>query len=288
MIIDGKEIARTIRTEIKEEISGLNGRSPCLAVVLVGEDAASKIYVGRKTKACEEVGIRSIRRHLPASIAEDELLREIEQLNVDPEVDGILVQLPLPDHINSTKVTRWIDPEKDVDGFHPINTGKLLIGEQDGFVPCTPLGIKVMLDRIGVDIEGMHAVIVGRSNIVGKPMAALLMQRRKGHNATVSIVHRYTPNPEEFYRKADILIVAIGIPGFITGKALKKGAVVIDVGINRVEDKSDPRGYRVVGDVDFESAKEVCSQITPVPGGVGPMTIAMLLSNTLKSYLKRA
>lgn len=287
MIIDGKGIAKTIRAEIKEEISGLTSRPPCLAVVLVGEDAASKIYVGRKTKACEEVGILSIKRHLPASIAEDELLREVEQLNIDPKVDGILVQLPLPDHINSTKVTRWIDPKKDVDGFHPINMGKLLIGEQDGFVPCTPLGIKTMLDRINIDLEGKHAVIVGRSNIVGKPMAALLMQRRKGHNATVSIVHRYTPNPEEFYRTADILIVAIGIPGFITGKMVKKGAVVIDVGINRIKDSSNSKGYRVVGDVDFESTKEVCSHITPVPGGVGPMTIAMLLSNTLKSYLKR-
>lgn len=286
MIIDGKKIAGEIRAELKGTISSLDGRPPCLAVLLVGEDPASKIYVGSKTRACEEVGIRSIKEKLSASITENELLRKIEALNQDPGVDGILVQLPLPKHIDPIKVTKWIDPNKDVDGFHPVNIGKLLIGEEDGFVPCTPLGIKVLLDRTGIDIEGMHAVIIGRSNIVGKPMAALLMKNRPKHNATISIVHRYTKNPEHFFKSADLLIAATGRPEFIKGDMIKEGAVIIDVGINRKEDKSASKGYRVVGDVDFESVKDKCSYITPVPGGVGPMTIAMLLSNTLKSFMR--
>ena len=283
-IIDGKAVAQEIQNELKKEISQLNGRPPCLAVILVGDSGPSRIYVNRKTKACEEVGIHSIKRHLDASISEEELLKEIEHFNVNPQVDGILVQLPLPDHINDSRVTRWINPEKDVDGFHPINVGKMLIGETDGFFPCTPLGVQALIEHTGIKLPGKQIVIVGRSNIVGKPLAAMLLQRGRGIDATVTVAHRFSENLKEITLGADILVVAIGVPHHISGDMIKEGAVVIDVGINRIEDLARKSGSRLVGDVDFEQAKDKCAFITPVPGGVGPMTIAMLLKNTLKSY----
>jgi len=283
-VIDGKQLAKEIEEEVRQAIGSDVERPPSLAVILVGDHGPSRIYVNRKTDACERVGIRSIRRHLDASVSEDNLLQEIDQLNVDPHIDGILVQLPLPDHINVSRVTRWISPQKDVDGFHPVNVGKMLIGETDGFFPCTPLGIRVMIERCGFSLEGKHVAIIGRSNIVGKPLAALLMQRSKGANATVTVLHRYSDRIPEISRTADVLVSAVGIPKMITADFVKEGAVVIDVGINRIEDLARKSGSRLVGDVDFENIKEKCSFITPVPGGVGPMTIAMLLNNTLKSF----
>lgn len=289
MLLNGKAIAQEIFEEIKKTLSKTTGRKPGLAVLLVGEHSSSKIYVNSKIKACEEVGIHSFKRHLPATISEDDLLREIEQYNVNPDVDGILVQLPLPAHIDATRVTRWIDPSKDVDGFHPVNMGKLLIGESDGFYPCTPLGIKVLLERTEIDVAGKHVVILGRSTIVGKPMAAMLMQNAEGFNATVTLIHRQTPADyvKMLCKTADILIVAIGQPKYVTRDMIKEGVVIVDVGINRANQAELNSGKKIVGDVDFENVKDLCSFITPVPGGVGPMTIAMLLNNTLKSYQKR-
>jgi len=286
-LLDGNAIAANIREDLRQQIAAFSGRPPCLAVILVGDSGPSRIYVNRKTKACEEVGIHSIRRHLEASVSEDELLKEIEHFNVNPEVDGILVQLPLPDHINESRVTRWIHPEKDVDGFHPINVGKMLIGETDGFFPCTPLGVQALIEHTGISLPGKHVVIVGRSNIVGKPLAAMLLQRGRGIDVTVTVAHRYTDNLKEISLSADILVVAIGVPHHISADMIREGAVVIDVGINRVEDLARKSGSRLVGDVDFEGAQDKCAYITPVPGGVGPMTIAMLLKNTLKSYQSR-
>jgi methylenetetrahydrofolate dehydrogenase (NADP+)/methenyltetrahydrofolate cyclohydrolase len=287
MIIDGKKIADEIQQEIKHSIQQLTTRPPCLAVLLVGDHPASQIYVNRKTQACEAVGIQSIKSLLPATISEEELLEKIEALNHNPHVDGILVQLPLPHHINPTRITHGINPAKDVDGFHPYNVGKMLIGETDGFLPCTPLGIKVLMERSAIDLSGRHALVIGRSNIVGKPMAALLMQRTPGGNATVTVAHRHSTNLKELCQIADIVIVAIGQPQFITADMVKEGAVVIDVGINKIADPSKKSGYQIVGDVDFVHVAPKCSYITPVPGGVGPMTIAMLLHNTLLSYKKR-
>jgi methylenetetrahydrofolate dehydrogenase (NADP+) / methenyltetrahydrofolate cyclohydrolase len=286
MIIDGKGVANQIQHEIKKAIDQINGRKPCLAVILIGEHPPSRIYVNRKTHACATVGIRSIKRELHASTPERALIEEIEKLNADPDVDGILVQLPLPHHINPLKITQFIDPTKDVDGFHPTNIGKLLIGEHDGFFPCTPLGIKTLLEHYNIEVAGKHALVIGRSNIVGKPMAAILMQSMQGGNATVTIAHRHTTNIKELCRIADIVIVAIGQPKFITADMIKQNAVVIDVGINKIENPSHT-GQQIVGDVDFENVKDKCSYITPVPGGVGPMTIAMLLRNTLQSYQNR-
>lgn len=287
MIIDGKKIAEEIQQEIKETIQQLSTRSPCLAVVLVGNHPPSQIYVNRKTQACEAVGIRSLKLELPAEIAEIELLAKIKELNENPEVDGILVQLPLPFHINPTHITHFISPEKDVDGFNPYNVGKMLIGETDGFLPCTPLGIKVLIERYAIDISGRHALVIGRSNIVGKPMAALLMQGTPGGNATVTVAHRYSTDLKKFCLLADIIIVAIGQPKFITADMVKEGVILIDVGINKIEDATKKSGYQIVGDVDFANVAPKCSFITPVPGGVGPMTIAMLLHNTLLSYQQR-
>jgi methylenetetrahydrofolate dehydrogenase (NADP+)/methenyltetrahydrofolate cyclohydrolase len=287
MIIDGKAIAKGVEEEIRSIIQQFSERAPCLAVIVVGEETASKIYVTNKIKACHRVGISSIKKHLPPSISERELLREITELNEDDKVDGILVQLPLPHHINPTLVTEWIDPRKDVDGFHPLNVGKMLIGDTNGFLPCTPLGIKVLLDKSGIEITGKHVVILGRSNIVGKPLAALFMQNTPGYNATVTVIHKQSPNAAELCRLADILIPAIGQPLYIKADMVKEGAVVIDVGINKIADPSQKTGYKIVGDVDFEKVKGKCSHITPVPGGVGPMTIAMLLQNTLTSYQRR-
>jgi methylenetetrahydrofolate dehydrogenase (NADP+)/methenyltetrahydrofolate cyclohydrolase len=287
MIIDGKRIAEEIQREIKAFTAPMTQRKPCLAVILVGNHPASQIYVKRKTQACEMVGMRSIRREISDGATEKELLKEIEALNQDPEVDGILVQLPLPAHINPNCITHAIRPDKDVDGFHPLNVGKMLIGQTDGFFPCTPLGIKVLLERSGIETMGKHVLVIGRSNIVGKPTAALLMQSTPGGNATVTIAHRHSVNLKQLCLSADIIVVAIGQPKFITADMVKEGVVIIDVGINKVSDPSKRSGYQIVGDVDFENVQHKCAYITPVPGGVGPMTIAMLLHNTLRSYHMR-
>lgn len=287
MLINGKEIADQIQAELKIKISKIKGRQPCLAVIIVGDNPASKIYVDRKTKACAEVGIKSIRQELPASTSEQALIQSIEQLNDDINIDGILIQLPLPAHLNPLRITQIMDPSKDVDGLHPTNAGKLLTGDQSAFIPCTPLGVKELLERSGIEVAGKHVLVIGRSNLVGKPMAAILMQSATGGNATVTIAHSRTSNIKELCLMADILVVAIGQAKMITADMVKKEAVIIDVGINKVDDPTRNSGYRLVGDVDFENVKDKCSFITPVPGGVGPMTIAMLLSNTLKSFLQR-
>ena len=284
MIIDGKKIALEIELELKEKIAAINGRKPCLAVILVGSHPASIVYTSRKVEMCQFVGMESLKKEFPENFEEELLIEEIEKLNQNPLIDGILVQLPLPAHINPEKVMRKICPEKDVDGLHPLNIGNLLLGETKGFFPCTPLGIKVLIERYGIHMEGKHVVVVGRSNIVGKPIAAMLVQNRGFGNATVTIAHQKTQNLDQVCRLADILIVAIGKPLFIKADMVKDGAVVIDVGINKISDSSKKSNYRLVGDVDFENVQEKCSFITPVPGGVGPMTIAMLLSNTLLSY----
>lgn len=277
MIIDGKAIANEIEQEIKSAISQITGRKPCLAVILVGDHPPSQIYVNRKTQACANAGMLSIRRHFPAHFSQADLIAEIQRLNSDDAVDGILVQLPLPSHMNSAVVLSHLDPNKDVDGLHPVNAGKLLLGQENGFVPCTPLGIKVLLQRSAIDVAGRHVAILGRSNLVGKPLAALLMQNAPGANATVTIAHSRSQNLKQICQLADILIVAIGRAHFVTADMVKEGAIVIDVGINKIENA-------IVGDVDFEGIKDKCAFITPVPGGIGPMTIAMLLSNTWKSY----
>ena len=284
-LIDGTAIARSIREEAARETAQLTERGvrPGLAVVLVGEDAASVVYVRSKEKACVEAGMHSVKIQLPATTSQDELLSVVNVLNNDSLVHGILVQMPLPKHLDPDAVIRSIDPRKDVDGFHPVNVGKLLIGERDGFVSCTPAGIQQMLVRSNVETKGAECVIVGRSNIVGKPMAALLVQDSPGGNATVTVCHSRTRDVAAHTRRADIVIAAAGRAGLITGDMLKPGAVVIDVGMNRIADESVARRYRLVGDVDFESASKVASKITPVPGGVGPMTIAMLLANTVKA-----
>ena len=285
MLIDGVAIGRSVRDDVAREVARLKERGivPGLTVVLVGDDPASAVYVRSKEKACVEAGMRGETIRLPADTSEADLLARIDALNADPRVHGILVQMPLPRHMSPDKVIRRIRPEKDVDGFHPVNVGKLLIGERDGFVPCTPAGAVELLVRSGVDTRGKDAVIVGRSNIVGKPMAALLMQDAPGGNATVTVCHSRTANLTGHTRRADILIAAIGRPEMITGDMIKPGAVVIDVGINRVEDATTTKGYRLVGDVHFASARRVASLITPVPGGVGPMTIAMLMKNTARA-----
>lgn len=283
-IIDGKKIAVEIRAEAKLEASELidQGVQPCLVVVLVGEDPASKAYVGSKVRACQETGIKSIKLTHPENIAEAELMDEIDRLNGDESVHGILVQLPLPKHINEEKVTERIDPAKDVDGFHPVNVGKLNIGI-DCLTPCTPTGIPEMIVRSGISMQGKHAVVIGRSNIVGKPMMSLLVQKGEKANCTVTCCHSGTEDLAYHTRQADIVIAAIGVPEFVTADMIKEGATVIDVGINRVEDSSVEKGYRLVGDVDFDSVVEKAGAITPVPGGVGPMTVAMLMKNTVKA-----
>ena len=287
MIIDGLEISAAIRAECAAAAAHLAavGTPPGLAVILVGENPASVSYVTAKERACKETGIRSFALRLPADVPQSRLLAEIRRLNGDRAVHGILVQLPLPKHIDESEVIRAIAPEKDVDGFHPVSLGKLLLGE-DTFVSCTPAGILEMLKRSGVETAGRHVVVVGRSNIVGKPVANLLLQKRA--NATVTVCHTGTPDLGRFTRQADILVVAAGRPGTVTADMVKPGAVVIDVGINRVPDASKKSGFRLVGDVDFDGVAAVASRITPVPGGVGPMTIAMLLSNTVKSARQAA
>jgi methylenetetrahydrofolate dehydrogenase (NADP+)/methenyltetrahydrofolate cyclohydrolase len=287
MIIDGKAIADQIQEDISKKVKELKGRKPCLAVLIIGDHEASKIYVNRKVQACDKVGIKSIVKKFEAHTSEAVILHEISVLNEDSGVDGILVQLPLPAHIRPQNITRAVKPEKDIDGFHPINVGKLLIGETDGFCPCTPLGIKVLMEKSGIEGVGKHALVIGRSNIVGKPMAALMMQNTPFGNATVTIANSHTRDLKNLCRGADIIIAAAGQPKFIGADMVKEGAVVIDVGINKVSSAESPSGYKIVGDVDFENVKDKCSFITPVPKGVGPMTIAMLLSNTFLSYQRR-
>lgn len=284
-IIDGKAIAQTIEQNVAKTIKTLKGRPPALAFILVGDNPASQSFIKMKKKKCREVGIVSIDRELSKNVSEDHLIKEIEQLNADGDVDGILVQLPLPSHFHTEKVLQHIDASKDVDGFHPFNFGKLFLGAQDVFFPCTPHGIQVMLAHSNIDTEGKHVVIVGRSNLVGKPLAGLLMQKRAHANATVTLAHSMSLHLKEICKTADILVAAIGKPHFIGPEMVKEGAVVIDVGINRIVDKQ--KKSHIVGDVDFDKVATKCSFITPVPGGVGPMTIAMLLSNTLLSYQKK-
>ena len=284
-IISGKEIANAMRAELASDVEGLIARevTPGLTVVLVGEDPASQVYVRMKGKACEALGMKSDTIRMPVETSESELLSLLQRLNADDTVHGILVQLPLPDQIDERRVLHSLRPDKDVDGFHPVNVGKVAIGDPTGFRPCTPYGVQQMLIRSSVEISGAHAVIVGRSNIVGRPMASLLMHKGEGGNATVTVCHSRTRDLPAVTRQADILIAAIGRPEFVKGDWVKPGAVVVDVGVNRVDDPSTEKGYRLVGDVDFEAAKEVASAITPVPGGVGPMTITMLLYNTVQA-----
>ena len=285
-IIDGKRLAADTRAEIARGVAALKedkGVTPGLAVILVGDNPASVSYVTAKEKACREAGMLSREIRLPATIPEDELIAEIEKLNADPLIHGILVQLPLPKGFSEKRVIDSISAEKDVDGFTPVNVGKMLIGD-DCFLPCTPHGIIKLIEVTGMDLSGKHAVVIGRSNIVGKPVAALLS--RKSVNATVTMCHTGTRDIAAFTRTADVVVVAAGRPGTLTGDMLKEGAVVIDVGVNRIPDATHPKGYRLCGDADFNSCAEVASAITPVPGGVGPMTITMLLWNTLESARK--
>jgi methylenetetrahydrofolate dehydrogenase (NADP+) / methenyltetrahydrofolate cyclohydrolase len=289
-ILDGAAIGREIRSEVAERVAalGAGGRVPGLAVVLVGEDPASQVYVRSKGRACAEAGMHSETVRLPAETTEADLLAVIDRLNADPAIHGMLVQLPLPKQIRSDTVLRRIDPSKDVDGFHPVNVGKLVLGDPTAFRPATPYGVQQMLIRSGIDTKGARAVIVGRSTIVGRPMANLLLQDGPGGNATVTVCHSRSRNLPEITRDADILIVAIGKPEFVTADMVRPGAVVIDVGINRVDDPSNARGYRLAGDVAFAPVADIAAAITPVPGGVGPMTIAMLLENTVRAAERHA
>jgi methylenetetrahydrofolate dehydrogenase (NADP+)/methenyltetrahydrofolate cyclohydrolase len=283
-IIDGKAIASEIRAELKAEIDLLKkkGITPGLGVILVGLDPASISYVTAKEKACEEIGMYSSDNRLPAQTPEAQLLALIDKMNKDPKIHGILVQLPLPRHINEQKILLAIDPAKDVDGFHPMNIGKMVVGDK-AYLPCTPHGVVQMLLRTGVKLEGATVTIVGRSNIVGKPLANILIQKAPTGNATVTVCHTRTKDIAKHTKDADIVIAAAGRPNTITADMVKEGAVVIDVGVNRVDDPSKKSGFRLVGDVDFEAVKQKASYITPVPGGVGPMTITMLLYNTIES-----
>ncbi len=283
-IISGTAIAKQIREELKRDIAELKEKHnlvPGLATVLLGEDPASQVYIGQKEKVSLALGIYSKRHDLPADTGEKELLTLIDELNKDPRIHGILVQLPLPKHINETKVLYAIDPKKDVDGFHPVNLGKLMIGEPD-YIPCTPHGIQELLIRSGVKIDGAEVVIVGRSNIVGKPIANILLQKKDGANATVTVCHTGTRDISLHTKRADILIVAAGKPKAVTADMVKEGVVVIDVGVNRIGKTAEGKAI-LVGDVDFEAVKEKAKAITPVPGGVGPMTITMLMMNTIKA-----
>ena len=284
-IIDGKAIAHEMRAELRPQVQELKRRGviPGLAVVLVGQDPASQVYVQMKGRACEAVGMHSETIVLAANASEEELLAVVDRLNNDPSIHGMLVQLPLPEQIDDTAVLHRILPTKDVDGFHPENVGKVAVGDPGGFRPATPYGVQQLLLRHGVETSGAHAVIVGRSNIVGRPMASLLVHKGDGGNATVTVCHSRTKDISAVTRLADILIVAIGQPEFVTANMVKPGAVVIDVGVNRVDDPSTEKGYRLVGDVAFGEVAEIASAITPVPGGVGPMTITMLLYNTVQA-----
>ena len=287
-LIDGRAVAEKVYRELRAEIAALaqRGLVPGLAVVLVGDDPASRAYVRSKDKMCRELGLHSVKLELPAETTQDELLARVEELNRDPAIHGILVQSPPPKQIDEGAIVGALDPAKDVDGFHPINIAKLALGDPSGFVPCTPLGCLRLLEESGVAISGAHVVVLGRSMIVGKPLALLLMQ--KGIDATVTVVHSRTRNLPEITRSADVIVAAIGKAGFVRAQHVRKGAVVIDVGINRIDDTSSPRGYRLVGDVAFDEVAPQTSAITPVPGGVGPMTIAMLMANTVKAARARS
>lgn len=285
-LIDGKKVSEEIKLEIKAEIDELSQRGkrvPGLVVILIGDNPASESYVKNKAKSCTEIGMKSVLERRDANCTEKELLDLISSYNENPEIDGILVQLPLPKHIDEKKIINAVSPKKDVDGFHPVSVGNLVIGD-DTFFPCTPAGIQELLKRYDINPSGKHVVVVGRSNIVGKPIANMLFQKKPFANAVVTICHTGASDLSLYTKQADILIAAAGVPEFIKGDMVREGCVVIDVGINRVEDASRKTGYRLTGDVDFESVAPKSSFITPVPGGVGPMTIAMLLSNTLKSY----
>jgi methylenetetrahydrofolate dehydrogenase (NADP+)/methenyltetrahydrofolate cyclohydrolase len=284
-LISGTQVAEKVFAECKSEIAQLASLDlkPGLAVVLIGDDPASRAYVRSKDKKCKDLGLHSVKHELPASTTQQELLALVGQLNLDPTIHGILVQSPPPKHINEAAIVQAIDPAKDVDGFHPINVAKLALEDPTGFVPCTPLGCQRLLLEAGIETTGAHAVVVGRSMIVGKPMALLLMAKGKGGDATVTVTHSRTRDLASITRTADILIAAIGRPDFIRAEHVKEGAVVIDVGINRVDDLIAEKGYRLVGDVAFNEVAPKCAAITPVPGGVGPMTIAMLMANTLKA-----
>ena len=290
IILDGKKTSNDIKSELSvlvDELMKKGKRPPHLAAVLVGNDGASLTYVGSKVRSCEKIGYQSTLIHLPETISEDELLEQIHSLNTDKEIDGFIVQLPLPKHIDEEKVLMAVDPHKDVDGFHPTNFGKMAL-DMESFIPATPYGIVELLDRYKIDISGKHAVVIGRSNIVGRPMSILLSRKSSPGNATVTLTHSRTKNLETITKEADIIVSALGVPNFLTQDMIKEGAIIIDVGITRVPNDSNPKGYVITGDVDYENVKEKASYITPVPGGVGPMTIAMLLQNTYHAYIRHA
>ena len=288
-VLDGKALAETIKEELKAEVDAIRqaaGKIPHLAAVLVGEDAASQVYVRNKVKSCEAVGFRSTLVRRPESVTQTELLAIIEELNEDPDVDGFIVQLPLPAHIDEDAINLAIDPRKDVDGFTPVNIGRMTLG-LDAYLPATPNGIMVMLDRYGIETSGKEVVVLGRSNIVGTPMTVLLSRKSNPGNATVTLCHSRTRDLKAHTLRADIIVAAIGIPEMVTADMVKEGAVIIDVGINRVDDASRPRGYRLAGDVDYAGLEDKVSAMTPVPGGVGPMTVVSLLMNTLQASKRR-
>ncbi len=284
-LIDGRAIAEKVYAELRGEIADLKSKGviPGLAVILVGDNPASRAYVRSKDKMCRDLGLHSVKLELPAATTQNELLRHVEQLNRDPRIHGILVQSPPPEHIDEAAIVRALDPRKDVDGFHPDNVAKLVLDDASGFVPCTPLGVQRLLVESRVQIAGAHVVVLGRSMIVGKPLALLLMQKKQNANATVTVVHSRSRDLSQIARSADILVAAIGRAEFVKADQVREGAVVIDVGINRVEDATAARGYRLVGDVAFDEVAKKAGAITPVPGGVGPMTIAMLMANTIKA-----
>ena len=284
-LIDGRAIAEKVYVDLRREIAELKakGVTPGLAVVLIGDDPASRAYVRSKDKMCRELGLHSLKLELPASTTQTELLNRVEELNADSNIHGILVQSPPPAHIDEAAIVRALDPRKDVDGFHPENVAKLVLDDPSGFVPCTPLGVQRLLIESKININGAHVVVLGRSMIVGKPLALLLMQKNANANATVTVVHSRSRDLAEITRSADIIVAAIGRAGFVKADHVREGVVVIDVGINRVDDAATERGYRLVGDVAFDEVSKKASAITPVPGGVGPMTIAMLMSNTVKA-----
>src|SRR5436190_1172957 len=284
-LIEGRTIAESVYADLRGKIAELkaSGRTPGLAVVLVGDNPASRAYVRAKDRMCHDLGLHSIKLELPATTTQAQLLERVDELNRDPAIHGILVQSPPPKGIDEAAIVRALDPEKDVDGFHPVNVAKLALGDESGFVPCTPLGCQRLLVESGIEISGAHIVILGRSMIVGKPLALLLMRKGRGGDATVTVAHSRSRQLAEITRSADILIAAIGQPEFVRAEHVREGAVVIDVGINRVDDATTERGYRLVGDVAFSEVSPKASAITPVPGGVGPMTIAMLMANTVKA-----
>jgi methylenetetrahydrofolate dehydrogenase (NADP+)/methenyltetrahydrofolate cyclohydrolase len=284
-LIDGRAIAEKVYVDLRREIAELKakGATPGLAVILVGDNPASRAYVRSKDKMCRELGLHSLKLELPESTTQGELLRRVEELNRDPSIHGILVQSPPPEHIDEAAIVRALDPRKDVDGFHPENVAKLVLDDPTAFVPCTPLGVQRLLIESNIDINGAHVVVIGRSMIVGKPLALLLMQKNKNGNATITVVHSRSRDLAQITRSADIIVAAIGRPEFVKADHVRDGAVVIDVGINRVQDTTSERGYRLAGDVAFDEVSKKASAITPVPGGVGPMTIAMLMANTVKA-----